>query len=469
MGTHRVYVRGGKFEDKVNGQNALKQAISKWANSDEAPLVVHFHGGLVNRQAGESIAARLAPIYGEKGASSLFFVWQTGWDEAIKYNLDEALKDVIKEIGTDQIKGVLKKGLKLAAGYLGISVPDGMLGFNDEKVSDADIDAEVDIRFAALDSGLLGLAEDVPTTEPFEKASRMADRSADVDEDFEANLAKELESDPEVRSIGTDGTSGFSFTLSFKAAAAIAKVVYRTIKRFVKHRDHGLYLTVLEETLVELGVANIGQILQWNLMKKDAADAFGHIAAEYPGTALLEAIKDVGMTSKRRVILVGHSTGAVYICRLLQACQGTVPDNIKFDVFFLAPACTFELMDETLKVAGNRINSFGMFGMADEVECADRVFPPIYTRSLLYLVGGILEPERDMPLMGMQRYHESAAYDDVKAVKSVREQLGQFWKVWSVTGDSETGGLRSTSKAHGDFDNDTETLNSLVYWINSTA
>ncbi|MBI1332722.1 MAG: hypothetical protein GC165_07560 [Armatimonadetes bacterium] len=428
---------------------------------------MHFHGGLVNRSAGEGIAKKLAPIYGEKGASSLFFVWQSGWDEAIKYNLDEAIRSLISEIGTDTVKGVLKKGLKVAADHLGIYVPDGILGYYQEKVSDSEIDSEIDARFAALEDGPLGFAVEVPSHEPFEEASKMADRKADVDEDFVARLQQELEADPEVAALEDDGTLGFA--LSLKAAVAIAKIVYRTIKRFVQERDHGLYLTVLEETLVELGVAKIGQILEWDLMKQDAADAFGPEAASYPGTALLQAIKDVGMTQKRRVILVGHSTGAVYICRLLQACQGAIPDSIQFDILFLAPACTFRLMDETFSVAGGRIRSLGIFGMSDEVECADRVVPPIYTRSLLYLVSGILEPERDMPLLGMQRFHQSTAYKHDPAVMSVRERLAPYWKVWSVTGGTAAAGQQSASRSHGDFDDDPETLESLAHWINATA
>ncbi len=101
--------------------------------------------------------------------------------------------------------------------------------------------------------------------------------------------------------------------------------------------------------------------------------------------------------------------------------------------------------------------------MSDAVECKDQVAPPVYTRSLLYLVSGILEAERDKPILGMQRYFTSGAYDDDPSVVAVRTyfRARENWDVWSLTASGALAGLVSNSTSHGDFDNEPTTLESL--------
>jgi hypothetical protein len=171
---------------------------------------------------------------------------------------------------------------------------------------------------------------------------------------------------------------------------------------------------------------------------------------------------------KPRIILVGHSTGAVYICHLLEKAESLLPAGIQFEVVFLAPACTFALLDRTLTIAPGRIASFRGFGMEDALEQCDAIFPPIYQKSLLYFVSGLVEDGVDLPLVGMKRYHTGVAPFDALTfpeIKRVRDQIAKLTSPWIWSESSLGDGLNSLSHHHGDFDNDDQTLKSVAYVI----
>ncbi|HEU4348050.1 MAG TPA: hypothetical protein VFR35_09700, partial [Actinoplanes sp.] len=58
-------------------------------------VVVHFHGGLVDQDAGFRIARSLRPVYEEAGAYPVFFVWSSGVVEIVRGNLREILNESI--------------------------------------------------------------------------------------------------------------------------------------------------------------------------------------------------------------------------------------------------------------------------------------------------------------------------------------------------------------------------------------
>src|SRR5690606_32961914 len=101
-----------------------------------------------------------------------------------------------------------------------------------------------------------------------------------------------------------------------------------------------------------------------------------------------------GVATQPRITLVGHSTGAIYICNLLKAAAQHVPD-LHFDVIFEAPAVTHALLAETAAEHASRVRKFRQFAMGDEREIGDTLVPVIYRSSLLYFVSGMLEHEPD--------------------------------------------------------------------------
>jgi hypothetical protein len=243
----------------------------------------------------------------------------------------------------------------------------------------------------------------------------------------------------------------------------------RVIKRLAQGRDHGVYCTCVEELLRQFYLANAGQLV-WDWMKQDTAAAFGPDPTRHGGTAFVQQLAATWQPGQR-VILVGHSTGAIAICHLLAATQ-SLPPGLKFEVVFLAPAVTCRLLADTLALHGERIAQFRLFGLHDDWEVQDSLLgqAPVYPRSLLYLVSGLLEDEPDAPLAGMQRYFNPAPpFSDPTTFPAI-EQVRRFLTaapgrtLWSIAYDGP--GLNSGARSHGAFDDeDGPTLTSLQHII----
>jgi hypothetical protein len=118
------------------------------------------------------------------------------------------------------------------------------------------------------------------------------------------------------------------------------------------------------------------------------------------------------------------------------------------------------------------LKDFRMFAMRDTLETQDRMVAPLYTRSLLYFVSGLLEGRVDetgnwssikgMPLVGMERFYGGSIYAQATDVAKVRAFLDAVPRriVWSsVCGAGN--GLNCNAAKHGDFDNDPSTLQSV--------
>src|SRR5690606_7521163 len=88
----------------------------------------------------------------------------------------------------------------------------------------------------------------------------------------------------------TGVTKGFGPISWVKVAKVVAGIVIRVIRRFRCGRDHGPYVTLVEEILRELYVDKIGRSGWWDLMKGDTADAFKN-GQEYGGSAFLSELK----------------------------------------------------------------------------------------------------------------------------------------------------------------------------------
>jgi len=143
-----------------------------------------------------------------------------------------------------------------------------------------------------------------------------------------------------------------------------------------------------------------------------------------------------------------------------------LPDTQKYNVILLAPASNCELTAETLTKHGSQIDGFRMFTMTDEFEKNDELVKVLYPHSLLYFVSGVVEGGFDVPLVGMSRFYDQGKFPDASfpAVATVRNFIGSDASraVWSVN-TSGYDGCRSASEKHGDFDNDKETLDSIIH------
>lgn len=446
------------------------------------PLVVHFHGGLVNREKGMEAAKRLLGAYWKADGYPLFFVWEAGLVEIVQNNLREiADESIFRRLLDHVLRFVLGKA-KEAVGLKG----------GDVELKDHDVVRDAMDRWAAeVQTG-------AAAAEPFDYAAAGLAAADDLSGVQEQQIVTEITTDPviaewvngvESGAVGTKGAAAPVTTLmspdvvddirgapgargfgTLRLAKGVIAIVARMIGRFRSGRDHGFHTTAIEEVLREFYVAAVGQKL-WETMKNDTADAFDGPGNTHGGTAFLEELAGVvtearaAGTPAPRVVLVGHSTGAVFICnllkhadRVLQGVEGGTP--LRFDVAFLAPACTFDLMQETLDQAKHRIGRIRVYAMHDALECRDAIAGPAYPRSLLYFVSGVVEKEADTPVMGMERYYVGRPYDSDPAVAAVRAYLDAEpgASLWSECPDS-------VSKKHGDFDNDMATLTSVGRFI----
>ena len=485
---HYVNLSNGKFDSTNRAQ--LDHAIAAWRAAKTQPLIIHFHGGLVNEKSGMEIATRLTNTYADAGGYPLFFVWEAGLIETIRQNLRDIFAERVFQRLLERVTQFAVGKLRQPSGGRGepLSLPalgdvqdelhvgatpqrdpfaeldpkalpnTGSLEKEEEKQFREELEADfvIDAESEAIANALVPPAETDKQLEKSRGASAKASRHTLMSPEVLDDIRKEAPP--------PGGRGGMVTTRIIKGAIV---VLARVIKRFAGRRDHGLYVTIVEEILHEFYVANVGKLV-WTGMKDSTANGFKEDGAIHGGTALLENFKSEWEANNRsRIVLIGHSTGAVYICNLLKHAQTRLPAEMKFDVVFLAPACTFKQFAETLAVAGDRINNIRVFGMRDTLEINDKLVPVVYPRSLLYFVSGVLEDETDMSLVGMERYYSgSAAYDSdfiKKGCDLLRQQASR--SIWSVA--EGAGGLSTASAKHGDFDNDVATLASLQHIIKS--
>lgn len=512
---HCIHIKNGHFspETETQAANIYSQLAEYEAGASPAGLVVHFHGGLVSFAGGKCIARALIPVYREAGAYPLHVIWEAGPLEAIFNNLED--------IGREEIfREFVRKAMEYAFGRLKGTV--GVKGGGGQAINPQEITR-------AVDDWLGGRGDAVPFENIKMLQTNVQTRTAhiEMDDAMRMEIQADLEMDQRfcraiaavyggllppgeagaVRGVGTraardtlmDPNALAEMAVTpicgrrgilnpVKVAAAIAKVVVRVVGRFIAGRDHGLYGTVVEEVLRQFYVDKLGKGLLWNQMKKDTADAFMEKiepGKEPGGTVFLKALADhlakIGSGGAcPRVTLVGHSTGAVFICNLLAAAGRWLPAGFKFDIILLAPAVSFARFSACMAANEKWVGGVRLFGMKDEVELKDAMAQGglgtfarlVYPHSLLYFVSGLLEDEvedkPDHPILGMQRFYErkdvfgATDFPEVEQARRFFAGPPQRCAVWSEVHDGD--GLASASKAHGDFDNDKDTLAS-VQWL----
>jgi hypothetical protein len=506
-----IHSRDGKIGEGTDTTVAdLDQLAVALRNDERSHLAVHFHGGLVTKAVGLEIARRLGPQYGVS-ALSVFYVWESGFFETLRNNLRELpdepvfkqlvrklLEYVLNELGGKAADLVIAPGSvqpakvrKAIDKFWDSPVPDNVpysgvspltmrggmraVGPSEEHIqADLESDIEIGAAFATLPD-LLPLSRSALASAAVEHRSTFSEMIADR--------------------VG-EGSGGRGLIVWYKVAKLVKSVLVKILTRYNDGRDHGLYATVVEEVLRECklggsGINEWGKALQWNRMKQDTLDAFGDGADLYAGTALLSRLATLIEADKgpKRITLIGHSTGAIYIANWLDKAEKMLPANIRFDIVLLAPAISYETFDRTLTKHKHRIGQFRMFAMRDQLERDDQVWGDdteldagkdwrrlVYPSSLLYLVSGILESYSaedgtlidapDMPLLGLERHYAFRAVykdQDFPALARVRAWLDEAPHriVWSRS-ENQGDGLNSLSNDHGAFDNDEQTLGSIA-------
>ena len=214
-------------------------------------------------------------------------------------------------------------------------------------------------------------------------------------------------------------------------------------------------------------LGNAGKFL-WDNMKADIAAAFGY-SPDCGGAQFLTLLDEMWRGgTKPTLTLVGHSAGSIYACQLLQEIEKRkLPADIRFNVIFIAPACTFDLLADTIKAASNRISALRVFGMDDQREREDALLPILYPSSLLYFVSGVLESESDTPLVGMARFYngvyEATKFPSLGYARSAPLLQSKSALVWALASGGD--GLNCDMRKHGEWPKAEATLKSVQYIV----
>ena len=221
----------------------------------------------------------------------------------------------------------------------------------------------------------------------------------------------------------------------------------------------------IADAAIERG-ARLGGRPIWGSMKESAAKAVRSTG----GAALVARLTaDLWRAESRHLELhaIGHSAGAIFHAHFLplltsqKVPAGTPPISVQ-SLHFLAPAATNALFKKRLMpiIGRNKpVSALTMYTMRDDVERKDPSVPA-YGKSLLYLVRAAFEDETNTELVGM----EISLRSDLDLIRFFgiggRQAVADI--VFSTTALDAPLTSRSSSVEHGDFDNDADTMNSVM-------
>ncbi|WP_340199929.1 hypothetical protein [Ascidiimonas sp. W6] len=470
VGPGATFTPSGDFYTRPEDVDAMFQ---RFQENNSKNITLYFHGGLVKEKSGRETAARVQPYISEASQEPIFVVWETGLFETFSNNIKQVTD-------TKLYQKVLKMVIRKVSEKLGFDLEEGRSA--GVMKSEDEVEAE--------------LAKPIPyqhySRDEFTTSGRGAEAIAELPDDeqmmeqmLNAEFRRMVQTDAEIpelieeSDVRMDEMAGRGIVNTAMLVKNLAAIAFRVIKRFIKKRDHHFYPTIVEETLRQIYIADIGAWV-WTKMKKKSADMWKDNddkvgLGQHAGRYLLDKLAVfVANHQDVQVNLVGHSAGSIVICNLLKKASAHYP-ALKFNkIVFMAPACRVDLFHKEVVKNTNRFNSFRMYTMTDHYETQDMMIPYFYTHSLLYLVSGILEDEGDnydIPILGMERFIDGRVpYQDMEIIRETNTFLYENSKsslVFSVTETSAVEGEKSTSEAHGDFDDDTPTLKSLTHFLRS--
>ncbi len=478
----------GKLTGKLRTTAADIDAILAHLQQADAPKVVlHFHGGLVDEEAGELTARRVVPLYLSAGARPIVFIWETGLLETITHNLSD-IHD------TRLFKKIVAYAVQQLATRL--NIPEFTRGPG-QREDVTQIEARIfapggmqsydtrPINIQARGGAEALTTEDVEVIQPEAQAEIEEQLQLELDqsEAFNLMLRQEVPETPllDKTKVAESETEASKGIISIgKLAYHISMVVYRSAKRYIDQRDHGFSATIVEEALREFYMADFGAWV-WSGMKDTAEHMWSPNSGLsggqlHGGRYLLEGLCKVQQQKPSLIIdLVGHSAGSIAICMMFRMAASAKLSLIIRNIILLAPACTSDLFYEEIVLHPERYTEFRMFTMDDNFERSDHLLSVIYDRSLLYLISGILEPaEVDSPIAGMLRFDEGAGPLTSPMLSAVRQFLrpgGGPQRIvlarTMVNDPKAQPGFISNAARHQDFNTDADTRASLFVMINA--
>lgn len=459
---------GGKFEPQGNYSTSPSDIDDLLAvlTADTRPsITIHFHGGLVREDKGVAIAEMIAPVYQAANSYPISFVWETG--------LIETFRDNFQKLHSTKLFNKLVK-------WVAKRVAKRFGGLNSKGVGEPITNAEVEEELKKLKP-----FADYDAAEPAKGAAQRGEIAVTEDdldivrEELEAEFEEDLETDDEIAELIAErendqpvDSSQKGVWSTLKLARKLAKIAYRVIRRHLKDRDHGLHCTVVEEVVREYYLADLGAWVWGNMKLK--AEAMWKPNEGLGGQDLHVGHYFLDMLRKLQTVrpdlkinLVGHSAGTIAICNMLHVIDEHYPAIKIHKIVFMAAAARSDLTVSEIAKHEERYAQFFHYTMSDHYEQNDILAPYVYSRSLLYLISGVLEPDEvDVPLAGMMRHATGSKPFDVGAAKDWQEFIERLGRTVlsdsSVLDPPAVEGRRCSAVKHGDFDNDAMMQESLA-------
>jgi hypothetical protein len=430
---HCLFIHNGYLKSE---SATPSQILADYHNEAEGkPIVIHFHGGLVSEDNAKKEAIDLNNGCYAGATFPVFFIWNADFWSQFGNILESRYHDV----------AYLQGHLSTAAFLKGLHdrVQNGGINIDQAKASGTQLLAAYR-RFMSKDPA-------------FQKA-----------------VVKQALQNT-VQQVGTTASDWMRADTWIKARDNIQKNVTDYFSPYVQGVAvyHDKKSVSWGGDILEWVASNLGGRDIWSEMKRETRTSFeSNNRSTGAGMLFLRAL--ARERHLPRIVLVGHSTGCIYILNFLKAAKQILP-GVKFDVIFLAPANTYRDTAAFLTGYRDEIRNFRMFGIRDADERKDHMLWTInpqleglYPGSLLYFVSRSVEARHNMPVLGLQRdYTTPISEPDRTANLTVRRYLldAPGHVVWSP--NFGTKGLACTCVSHGDFCSDGLTLRSLRYLVRS--
>ena len=237
----------------------------------------------------------------------------------------------------------------------------------------------------------------------------------------------------------------------------------------------------IKDRTFELTTAKLGSLL-WDEMKENAQLASANKPGRSGEKRAIVTLAEKGLEaynrlttaekSKWEIHIVAHSAGSIFLAYALEALL-KIGIPVK-SLQFMAPAISVDLFKEKflpLIETNNNLNPT-LYILSDKGERDDDVGP--YGKSLLYLVSNAFERRRETPLLGMEKFVNpknrdlEKKYVDLEIARLLKEDFNG-WPRLVISGNAPatqvTGPDISRADSHGGFDNDSFTLNSVLFRI----
>ncbi|HVG15279.1 MAG TPA: C1 family peptidase [Chitinophagaceae bacterium] len=237
----------------------------------------------------------------------------------------------------------------------------------------------------------------------------------------------------------------------------------------------------IKDRTFELTASKPGTML-WDEMKENAQLASKRPSHKDEKKRAITIVADKGLEAYQsladeekqnwEIHIVAHSAGSIFTAYALETLMG-IGIPVK-SVQFMAPAISVKLFKEKFfpLVAKNDALRPTIYLLSDKGERDDDV--SAYGKSLLYLVSNAFERKRGTAILGMEKFvnSENKELDEEDIDEEVAAMLRKKINGWPslvVSGAADakkkSGPDISRSETHGGFDNDTYTLNSVMYRI----